>query len=488
MARPTTRTGRFSDRASKGLYEHPAFANKKLRSVIVAVSVAMAALTGFSCGAELKGRADGVNKLIKLAWDHGAYRCAPKDLTLAEANLRFAREHLSQGNYHNADHHMELADEHARAALRKSPKEKCAPRKVVEAPRPRPRPRPVKVEVKVVDTDKDGIPDNEDECPKNPEDKDGFADEDGCPEPDNDGDKICDDHPDVQNRLADFADKCKGKDECTGTEADKVDGFAKTKEDADGFEDTDGCPDPDNDGDKICDSNTFIQSNVGHWKEKCQGSDKCAGTDSDKANGFAKTKEDVDKFEDTDGCPDPDNDSDKICDDNQAIQSNIALWTGQCKGKDKCSGTDSNKANNFKATKEVYNNFKDTDGCPDKLKLIVVTKKRIELKQKVYFDFNKARIKRRSYPLLNEVAQVLEDRPSMEVRIEGHTDSRGSRRYNRRLSRRRARAVRRYLIRKGIDSDRLVSKGYGEAKPIATNRTAEGREKNRRVEFHITKR
>ena len=159
-----------------------------------------------------------------------------------------------------------------------------------------------------------------------------------------------------------------------------------------------------------------------------------------------------------------------------------------CKAKDACSGKDSDKANNFKDTKETFNNYKDGDGCPDKLKLIVVTKKRIELKQKIFFDFNKARIKKKSYALLNEVANVLKDRPKMRVRIEGHTDSRGSRRYNRRLSRRRARSVRRYLKKRGISGDRMVAKGYGEGKPIAPNRTSEGREKNRRVEFHIIKR
>ncbi len=377
------------------------------------------------CGASLRGKADGVAKLVKLAWENGAYKCAPRELTLAEANLRFARDHLRLGNYHNASEHMALAERFAREAIRKSPKDKCAPPKVVEAPPP--RPRPVKVVVKVTDRDKDGIPDTKDACPDDPEDKDGFADADGCPEPDNDGDGICDDHPDVQGRLRHFAGKCEGRDKCTGTEADKANGFAKTKEDKDGFEDGDGCPDPDNDGDKICDGN-------------------------------------------------PD------------IQGHLAEWAGTCQGKDQCSGADADKANNFANTKETYNNYQDTDGCPDKLRLVVVTAKRIEIKQKIYFDFNKARIKPVSYPVLDEVAKVLLDHPSMRVEIQGHTDSRGSRRYNKRLSQRRAEAVRRYLIRKGVDPGRLIARGYGEDRPIATNRTAAGREKNRRVEFHILSR
>jgi outer membrane protein OmpA-like peptidoglycan-associated protein len=288
--------------------------------------------------------------------------------------------------------------------------------------------------------------------------------------------------------LADFTAQCKGRDKCSGTVADKADNFAKTKEDKDGFEDGDGCPDPDNDSDKICDDNSTIQNNLSLWKSVCTGSDSCAGEDADKKNQFVKTKEDSDGYKDGDGCPDPDNDSDRICDKNAQIQAGLAVWKATCKGKDQCPGKDADAATNFKNTKEVYNQFKDTDGCPDKKQLVVVTKKRIKLNQKIFFDFNKARIKRVSYPLLNAVYKVLADRPTMEVRIEGHTDSRGSRRYNRRLSRRRARSVRRYLKRKGIDGDRMRAVGYGESKPIAPNRTAEGREKNRRVEFHITKR
>jgi len=384
----------------------------------------LASLVVFStvrCGAQLNGKAKGVSVLIKQAWKNGAYKCAPRELTLAEANLRFARDHISQGNYYNAVDHMNLAEKYAKEAIRKSPPERCAAPKVVEAPPP----RPVKVTVKEIDTDKDGIPDIRDKCPTDPEDKDGFADADGCPEPDNDGDGICDDNPNVQGRLAHFAAKCHGRDQCTGTEADKANGFAKTKEDMDGFQDTDGCPDPDNDGDKICDGNADIQPH-------------------------------------------------------------LALWKSVCKGKDQCPGTDADQATNFVKTREIFNNYQDTDGCPDKLQLVVVTAKRIEIKQKIYFDFNKARIKPVSYEVLNQVAQVLLDHSTMAVRIEGHTDSRGSSHYNRRLSRRRAKSVRRYLIGKGVDPGRLSAVGYGEDRPIDTNRTAAGRERNRRVEFHIT--
>jgi outer membrane protein OmpA-like peptidoglycan-associated protein/opacity protein-like surface antigen len=108
------------------------------------------------------------------------------------------------------------------------------------------------------DSDKDGIRNKEDLCPQQPEDYDGFRDEDGCPDPDNDQDGI----------------------------ADVVDGCPNEPEDADGFHDDDGCPDPDNDGDGILDT-----------------ADRCP----DEA-------EDADGYQDADGCPDPDNDGDGVPD------------------------------------------------------------------------------------------------------------------------------------------------------------------------------
>lgn len=112
----------------------------------------------------------------------------------------------------------------------------------------------------IPDSDGDGMRDDVDDCPQEPEDRDGFKDNDGCPDPDNDGDGIDDEN-----------DECPGK-----------------AEDKDGFEDDDGCPDPDNDGDGIQDEN-----------------DECP-----------EQAEDFDEYEDDDGCPDPDNDGDGIEDDN----------------------------------------------------------------------------------------------------------------------------------------------------------------------------
>ena len=114
---------------------------------------------------------------------------------------------------------------------------------------------------------------------------------------------------------------------------------------------------------------------------------------------------------------------------------------------------------------------------------------KIELNEKVNFEFAKAELLPASKTLLDQVAKILEEHPEIEkVRIEGHTDNEASDGYNMKLSNNRAKAVRAYLISKGIDGKRMEAKGFGEGKPVADNGTPEGREENRRVEIHIVKR
>jgi OmpA-OmpF porin, OOP family len=334
-------------------------------------------------GQEARGKADGVAEILKNARRNGAYTCAPKELALGEAHLQRTQDELNSGNLIPAKEHLEIAEENAKLAFKNSPPEKCAPKGPVESG----------------DRDGDGIPDAVDKCPDVPEDKDGFEDEDGCPDTDNDKDGI-----------ADASDSCPNE-----------------PEDKDGYEDEDGCPDVDNDRDGIADA-----------------SDKCPNE-----------PEDVDGWEDVDGCPDPDNDGDSIPD-----------------VKDKCP----NQAGPA-----------DNDGCPAKYKLVVVTDQKIELKQTVFFATDKTIILPKSYPLLTEVAQVLKDRPTINVRIEGHTDSQGNDAYNLRLSQGRANSVRAFLVSRGVASERMEAEGYGETRPLATNSTRAGRAMNRRVEFFITK-
>lgn len=104
----------------------------------------------------------------------------------------------------------------------------------------------------------------------------------------------------------------------------------------------------------------------------------------------------------------------------------------------------------------------------------------------VYFDFNKASIKPESRPALDHAIKILTDNPGIRVRIEGHTDSKGSDSYNQQLSQRRADSVKAYLVKNGgIDPSRIVSVGRGEDEPVASNDTEEGRGLNRRIEFVV---
>lgn len=103
----------------------------------------------------------------------------------------------------------------------------------------------------------------------------------------------------------------------------------------------------------------------------------------------------------------------------------------------------------------------------------------------IFFDFDKATLRPESTVELENLHKILTDNPSIKVEISGHTDSKGSDEYNLKLSDDRSKSVVEWLINKGIKSDRLIYKGYGESVPIATNDTEEGRQLNRRTEFKI---
>jgi len=247
-----------------------------------------------------------------------------------------------------------------------------------------------------------------------------------------DGDGILDD-VDQCPRVAEDLDNWKDEDGCPEDDndedglADKVDQCPVEPEDRDNFEDDDGCPDPDNDRDGL----------------------------ADKVDACPKDPEDVDGFEDDDGCPDFDDDKDGILEPTDKCPKEYGV---------------------------------PPDGCPKKYTNVVVTQTKIEIKQTVYFDTNKAKIKAVSFSLLDEVAQALKDNPTIKVEVQGHTDSQGNDAFNKKLSQQRAESVRTYLIKGGIVSNRMTAKGYGEDQPLADNRTNQGRSQNRRVEFVITSR
>ena len=103
--------------------------------------------------------------------------------------------------------------------------------------------------------------------------------------------------------------------------------------------------------------------------------------------------------------------------------------------------------------------------------------------EKIHFDYNKATIKQDSYKLLVNLVDIINKCPDTIVTIEGHTDSDGSAKYNKQLSQKRANAIKAYLENRGVAKERLRAVGYGESKPVASNATREGKQKNRRIEF-----
>ncbi|MEM7135016.1 MAG: OmpA family protein [Myxococcota bacterium] len=246
-----------------------------------------------------------------------------------------------------------------------------------------------------VDTDGDGIADDLDQCPADPEDLDGFQDQDGCPDFDNDGDGIL----------------------------DVDDGCMMDAEDIDGFEDQDGCPDPDNDGDGILDVDDMCPDEPGKPENN--------------------------------GCPEADRDGDGVPD-----------RVDNCPDE---PGTIENQ------------------GCQD-AQLVVIGDGQLEILEKVYFKTGSAKLQKRSFALLDNVAAVINAHPEYPiVRVEGHSDSTGSLKFNMRLSQKRAETVVRYLVgRGGVDKQRLIAEGFGPTRPILPDaKTPSDLAQNRRVEFHM---
>jgi len=287
------------------------------------------------------------------------------------------------------------------------------------------------------DADNDGVSDSRDKCPDTPagvavdktgcpldRDKDGVADYlDTCP--DLAGTVLLNGCPDKDNDgVADAEDRCP---DVKGTVALK------------------GCPDADNDG-------------VADIDDKCPNSIPGSRVD---ATGCALDNDKDGVTNDIDRCPDtygpaslkgcPDTDGDGIADID-----------------DRCP--------NVKGTM-------DNKGCPEIAKQDVV---RITyIGSKLFFENNSDKLKVASLVLLDELVKILNKYEGANLFIDGHTDSNGSDAFNQVLSQKRTNSVRAYLISKGITDTQLTATGFGESKPIADNKTALGRAKNRRVELRI---
>ncbi len=212
----------------------------------------------------------------------------------------------------------------------------------------------------------------------------------------------------------------------------------------------DGCPERDRDADGFMDSADACPDVPGVAPDGCPEKDR----DGD---GFLDS---VDRCPDVpgvepDGCPIPDTDGDGYLDNVDGCPDKPETWNG----------------------------LEDADGCPDTLPPKI---KAIDgVIRGIYFDLDKDTIKPRSRPVLDRAVAVFTEFPSVRIEISGHTDSTGSIAYNRDLSRRRAEAVKAYLVEHGIDHGRIQTRGAGPDEPIDTNRTPAGRAKNRRIEFQV---
>jgi outer membrane protein OmpA-like peptidoglycan-associated protein len=130
----------------------------------------------------------------------------------------------------------------------------------------------------------------------------------------------------------------------------------------------------------------------------------------------------------------------------------------------------------------------ENEGCPVSVDepVVEIETERLSLKESIQFDTGRDSIKAASFPVLDQIAKLLIEHPELErVRVEGHTDNVGAAAYNKDLSERRASSVVRYLTGKGVGRERLSAAGFGFERPVASNATALGRAKNRRVEFTI---
>jgi OOP family OmpA-OmpF porin len=254
-------------------------------------------------------------------------------------------------------------------------------------------------------------------------------------------------------------------------------------EDRDGFQDNDGCIDPDNDGDGIVDGEDGCPEEKGTRERK--GCPLGSGdTDDDGIVDREDRCPDLKGTKENKGCPDNDRDGDGVPDDVDKCPDQPGP-----KEYDGCPDSDGDEVPDNEDDCPEQFGPPENNGCPfDSPPYVFVESDRIRIKGNVLFETGSAVIQKRSYPLLDEVATVLRKNPTLgPVLIEGHTDNRGSRALNMGLSDKRARSVLEYLVSKGIDRKRLSSEGFGFDRPIATNDTALGRAKNRRVDFRLVR-
>jgi OOP family OmpA-OmpF porin len=213
-----------------------------------------------------------------------------------------------------------------------------------------------------------------------------------------------------------------------------------------GLKQFNGCPDTDGDG--ITDASDACPDVAGPVEFN-----GCPDTDGDGTQDKNDKCIDVKGPKENGGCPWPDRDGDKVLDKD-----------------DKCPDVKGTVANN---------------GCPEVSDEVI--KQLNAYAKTILFNSGKSTFQQQTYPVLQSIVAILKEYPSSNFSIEGHTDSDGKDAANQKLSEDRSGAVKNYLIENGIASSRLSSVGFGEAKPIDTNKTKAGKANNRRVEVRLIK-
>jgi len=233
---------------------------------------------------------------------------------------------------------------------------------------------------------------------------------------------------------------------CPDTDGDKIADKDDSCPEVAGLVEFNGCPDTDGDG--IVDEEDACPNDKGTKMMKgcpdadgdgvADKDDKCPEVKGDKANA---------------GCPWPDTDGDGVADKD-----------------DKCPTVVGTIANN---------------GCPEVSDEAI--SKLNNYAKTILFNSGKSSSQEQTMPVLTAITGILKEYPSANFMIEGHTDSQGADSVNQKLSEDRAGAVKTYLVENGIDASRLTSVGYGETKPMDSNKTSKGRTNNRRVEVKLVK-
>jgi outer membrane protein OmpA-like peptidoglycan-associated protein len=159
------------------------------------------------------------------------------------------------------------------------------------------------------------------------------------------------------------------------------------------------------------------------------------------------------------------------------------LYGIRAESKDKISESQNLDLRDIKEDKTLSD--KDFNLAP--IKVAAIEEKVTIVMNNVFFDFDKTELRPESFPELNRIVELMNEKATLEIEVAGHTDAMGPEAYNLKLSERRAKAVAKYLEGKGIGSDRVSVVYLGESNPVDSNETREGRSKNRRVEFKITK-